>query len=143
MDLLVAILLTLGAVIGTTSLHYEAIRRLDRFARRATRVYPTLLVVISGLIALHLVEIGAYAMLFALASGPLDIGDFSGASPRSALGFFYYAAEAYASLGYSDSAPTGEMRLVSAITPLNGILLLAWSGSFLFSLVEDWRGRNV
>jgi len=143
MALLLAIVLTLGVVIGSTALHYEAIRALDRFARRSARVYPTLLLVISGLIGIHLIDIGAYAVLFALADGPLDLGDFVGARPASPLGYFYTAAEAYTSLGYSNAAPTGAMRLVSAIAPLNGILLLTWSGSFLFSLVEDWRNRGT
>ena len=35
------------------------------------------------------------------------------------------------------------MRLIGSIAPLNGLLLLAWSGAFLFSLVEDWRNRDV
>lgn len=59
------------------------------------------------------------------------------------MDFFYYAAEVYASLGYGDAYPTGEMRLIGSIAPLNGLLLLAWSGAFLFSLVEDWRNRDV
>lgn len=143
MALLLAIVLTLSAVIGTTALHYETIRRLDRHARLATRAYPTLLLVISGLILIHLVEIGAYAAIFGLSDGPFGLGDFAGAKPGSPMDYFYYAAEAYASLGYGDATPTGELRLISSIAPLNGILLLTWSGSFLFSLVEDWRNRGT
>lgn len=142
MTLLLAIVLTLTAVIGSAALHYEAIRRLDRFARRAARAYPALLLTIGGLILLHLAEIGGFALVFALAEGPLDLGDFTGATPRAPLDWFYTAAEAYTSLGYSDALPTGAMRLISSITPVAGILLLTWSGSFLFSLVEDWRNRS-
>lgn len=142
MALLLAIVLTLTAVIGATALHYEAIRRLDGFARRSVHAYPTLLLAISGLILLHLAEIGGFALVFALAEGPLNLGDFTGAAPRAPLDWFYTAAEAYTSLGYSDAVPTGAMRLISSITPVSGILLLTWSGSFLFSLVEDWRNRG-
>lgn len=143
MTLAIAIILALSVVIGSAAIHYEAIRRLDRFARRAHRPYPTLLVVISCLIGLHLLEIGAYAVMFALSVGPLALGAFEGAPPSSPMDYFYYAAEAYASLGYGDVYPTGELRLIASIAPLNGILLLAWSGSFLFSLVEDWRSRGT
>lgn len=142
MALLLAIVLTLAAVIGTAALHYEIIRRLDRFARRSARVYPALLLVISGLILLHLAEIGAYAAILGLSHAALGLGEFAGARPASPMDYFYYAAEAYASLGYGASTPTGELRLVVSIAPLNGILLLAWSGAFLFSLVEDWRSRG-
>lgn len=134
--------LALIVVLGTATIHYESIRRLDRFARRAAGPYPTLLVVIIGLIALHLLEIGAYAGIFFLSAGPLGAGSFKGVPPHSPMAYFYYAAEAYASLGYGDAYPTGDLRLISSVAPLNGILLLTWSGSFLFSLVEDWRSRE-
>lgn len=142
MSLALAIVLALTVVIGSGAAHYEAIRALDRFARRAERPYPTLLVVISCLVGLHLLEIGAYALLFVLSVGPLGLGAFQGAAPASPMDYFYYAAEAYASLGYGDVYPTGALRLIASIAPLNGILLLTWSGSFLFSLVEDWRSRG-
>lgn len=138
-----AIVLALTVVIGSAAVHYEAIRALDRFARRTLRPYPTLLVVISALVSLHLLEIGAYALLFGLSAGPLGLGAFEGAPLASPMDYFYYAAEAYASLGYGDVYPTGALRLIASIAPLNGILLLTWSGSFLFSLVEDWRSRGV
>ena len=142
MTLALAIPFALTVVIGSAAAHYEAIRALDRFARRATRPYPTLLVVISCLVGLHLLEIGAYALLFSLSGGPLGLGAFQGATPSSPMDYFYYAAEAYASLGYGDVYPTGDLRLIASIAPLNGILLLTWSGSFLFSVVEDWRSRG-
>ena len=44
------------------------------------------------------------------------------------------SAETYSSLGYGDIYPLGDIRLLASITPLIGILLLGWSGAFLFSL---------
>lgn len=141
MHLLLAALLSAAAVFGCTLLHYEGIRRLDAYAR-ARRAYPTLYAVITALIALHLAEIGVFAVLLALADGPLALGGFTGVGRMDPMDDFYFAAEAYASLGYGDIAPTGELRLLAAIAPLAGLLLLAWSGAFLFSLVQDWRNRD-
>jgi hypothetical protein len=143
MAVLWSILLSALVIVGTTVIHYEGIRRMDDYARAHTRgAYPTLLAVIVGLVVLHLVEIGLYAGLFAFADGPLDIGAFHGGPTMGALDYFYYAAEAYASLGYGDVYPMGAMRLIGAVAPLNGLLLLAWSGCFLFSMVEEWRRRD-
>jgi hypothetical protein len=143
MAVLWSILLAGLVIMGTTVIHYEGIRRMDDYARAHPRgAYPTLLAVISGLIGLHLAEIGLYAALFAFADGPLDIGAFHGAPAMGPLDYFYYAAEAYASLGYGDVYPTGAMRLMGAVAPLNGLLLMAWSGCFLFSLVEEWRHKE-
>jgi hypothetical protein len=142
MNIAIALVLAFAAVVGTAALHYEAIRRLDRFARRSKKAYPALVAVISELVALHVLEISAYAIIFWISAAILSLGAFDGDSSPTGIDYFYFAAEAYASLGYGNVAPTGELRLITSIAPLNGILLLTWSGSFLFSLVEDWRGRE-
>lgn len=143
MAIFLSCLLAIIVVFGTTLLHYEAIRRMDRYARSHPRgAYFSLLAVITGLIFLHLVEIGLYASFFALADGPLDLGSFRNAPVMAPLDYFYFAAESYASLGYGDVYPTGAMRLIGSIAPLNGLLLLTWSGSFLFALVEEWRTKS-
>lgn len=120
----------------TTSLHYEALRLLAARSRRRAidrwSVPGTLL----SLVSVHIVEIAAYAVAYWAAAGPLGIGAFGGRKALHALDYFYYAAETYSSLGYGDIFPLGEMRLIASIGPLNGILLLAWSGSFLFALVQ-------
>ena len=84
MNMLIAIALTFVAVIGSSTLHYEAIQRLDRLARRSSGAYPALLFVICGLVALHLVEIGIYAAIFHLADQTLVLGDFDGKAFRRA-----------------------------------------------------------
>jgi hypothetical protein len=142
MPLLIAVVLATVSVFATTALHYETIHRLDLYARTRP-AYPTLYGVITALILLHMAEIGLYAVLFALADGPLALGDFKGAGVMGPMDDIYFAAEAYASLGYGDVTPTGEMRLIASVAPLNGILLLAWSGSFLFALVQHWRGKDA
>lgn len=135
-----AALVAAAVLVGTTLIHYEAITLLDRFARAPhRRLRLALTGVVLMLVGMHLVEIGLYAVTFAVADGPLDLGGFVGRTVMSPADYFHFAAEAYASLGSGDITATGDLRLITSITPLNGILLLAWSGSFLFSLVDDWR----
>lgn len=142
MTLFIAVALSAVMVFGTTAFHYEAIHWLDRLARKPRRRHrPIVIGVFAALIAIHVTEIGLYAGLYALSAGPLGLGHFSGERSMTQLDFFYYAAETYSSLGYGDIYPVGAVRLIASISPLNGMLLLAWSGSFLFSLIEDWRAR--
>lgn len=133
----VTIALALLVLFVTTSFHYEAISFLERRISIQTgssrRAVPLLL---SGLVAAHLVEIGFYAVAFALAAGPLQLGSFSGDDQMGAFDLYYFAAETYSSLGYGDIVPNGGLRLVASIEPLNGLLLMAWSGAFLFSAVR-------
>lgn len=143
MEILLAILMTAVLVMATTVFHYEGISRLDRAVRRQAKARRTILMtVIAALILIHVLEIGLYAAVYALAVGPMDMGGFVGERAMSRMDFFYYAAETYSSLGYGDIYPQGAVRVIASISPLNGVLLLAWSAAFLFSLVEDWRVRQ-
>ena len=133
-----AIALTICAilVLVTTSFHYEALRWLAARARKRQANRRSVPATLFLLVLAHIVEIGAYAVAYWAAAVPLHIGSFGGREALHALDYFYYAAETYSSLGYGDIFPVGEMRLIASIGPLNGILLLAWSGSFLFALVQ-------
>lgn len=146
MLLLWSIVLCSLTVMLTTAFHYEALLYLNRFAaptgKISRRRAPAILL---ALVTAHIVEIGLYAVVYALAAGPLGLGSFSGEKTMAATDYFYYAAETYSSLGYGDIFPLGEIRLIASIGPLNGILLLAWSGSFLFGVVQHStvkRDRN-
>lgn len=142
MSYAIAVLLTAGVLFLTVLTHYEAIRLLNRFARNTRRGHRMMLGTVSlGLVAVHLVEIAVYAGVFALAAGPLGLGAIQSPEPMGVADYFHYAAEAYASLGSADMTATGDTRLIASISPLNGILLLAWSGAFLFSLFDEVRER--
>lgn len=123
-------------LVATTSFHYEALKWLAARARTRRITRYSIPITLILLISVHIVEILAYAFGYWLAAEPLALGQFGGRAKMSALDYFYYAAETYSSLGYGDIFPKGEIRLIASIGPLNGILLLAWSGSFLFALVQ-------
>lgn len=142
MSYALAILLAAGLLMLTTLVHYEAIRLLNRWAHSTGRRHRLMLATVSAcLVGVHLFEIGLYAATFALAAGPLGLGVVEGSHPMTAQDYFHYAAEAYSSLGSADMTATGDTRLIASVSPLNGILLLAWSGAFLFSLFDEGRER--
>lgn len=138
-----SILLTTAVMMLCTLLHYEVVSRLDRFARVIE--WPTHAVLVGVLAALtltHVVEIGIYAASYGLAD-MIRIGGLRGSAALSTAEYFIFAAETYSSLGSADVVPQGEIRLMASLSPLNGILMLAWSASFLFSLVERWRAPRA
>ena len=143
MAYLLAVGLAVCVVLVTTVTHYEAVRLLEGYARAPRHGHRVALMgVTSALIAVHLAEIALYAVVFALAAGPLELGRFVGREMGWA-DYFHYAAEAYSSLGSPDLHVLGDMRVIAAVSPLNGILLLAWSGAFLFSLFDELRQRKA
>ena len=134
-DAILAIALTLIAVIGTTIFHLEALAIITRFSRSSWHPRIHVPAVVTLVIGAHLMEIAGYALIYWIADVPLNIGSFSG-KPPSLVGMFYFAAETYSSLGLVDTMPRGALRLIVAIGSINVILLLAWSGAFLFAFSE-------
>ena len=132
-------LLVLGL---TTALHYEGLKLLGNPRRESPwRSGPVFAITV--LVSLHLVEIGLYAAGYAMGVQALDLGVLRGAVAASGLDYFYFAAETYSTLGYGDVVPTGALRLLASVEPLNGLLLLAWSGAFLFRHLDEWDDRRA
>jgi hypothetical protein len=142
--MLLATTLLIGvlAIFFTTALHYETISYLDgRLRKHYESMRRSIPMAVAAMVCAHLVEIGIYALVFAVGAGPLGLGHFVG--PRMGITeYFYFAAEAYTSFGYGDIVPTSGLRVIASMTPLNGLLLLAWSGSFLYAAVHQRRLEN-
>jgi Ion channel len=67
----------------------------------------------------------------------------SGSSGNAVLQFFYFAAKTYSTLGYGDLVPVGALRVVASVEALNGLMLLSWSGAFLFGVLDrDGRAHK-
>jgi hypothetical protein len=93
--------------------------------------------VLCVLLAVHLCEVLAYSAVFALAAAT-GMGHLTaGGEPIGPLAYFYFSAETFSTAGYGDIVPERSLRIIAAIESLNGLLLLAWSGSFLFSLTQQ------
>ena len=137
-NVLIVVLICLLAIFGATAFHYEALRLIRKIAGRTRPRRLTIPLILIMVMAAHIAEILLYMGLFMLAQGPLGLGGFSG-DPHGLLGLFYYTVETYSSLGAGDVIPVGEIRLIASAASLNGILLLAWSGAFLFAVTEGRR----
>lgn len=137
-DIVVAIFLTLASVIGSTIFHLEALSVIDRVSRWKGHRYLLVPGVLILVLAAHMLEIGGYAGVYFLADKVFDIGTFAGGDPSFGH-LYYFAAETYSSLGLDDVLPRGALRLIVAIGSLNGILLLTWSGTFLYTFASGLR----
>jgi len=94
------------------------------------------------LYALHFAEIAIYAAAFAAGQYLLGLGAFSGEVMATPLDYLYFSSVSYTSLGIGDIFPTGHLRFLTGVEALNGLLLIAWSASFLFSMMNqlwEWQ----
>jgi hypothetical protein len=86
---------------------------------------------VSGLLILHLVEIGIWAIAFAALS---VLPDFETA--------LYFSLKSYTTVGYGDVLPAREWRLVGPIEAAVGVLMLGLSTSFIVATLQRVYGRR-
>lgn len=77
------------------------------------------------MILCHLIEIAAWAGLYALSEAMPDT--------QSA---FYFSAVTYTTTGYGDLVLPEEWRLAGAVEALTGILMCGWSTAFFFAALH-------
>ncbi len=88
-----------------------------------TRQAALILLVVFGIFGLHTVEIWLYASLYLL------LGEM-----RSLEEALYFSTVTFASLGFGDVVLSPRWRLLSAIEAANGVILFAWSTTFLLGV---------
>lgn len=143
-------LVTLTLVVASVMLHYEGLRALSRFV--TTDVLPPrgrIASLILGQVALHVAEIGLFAVGYASLAGVEGFGGFdrteAAAAETSALrglDLVYYSATVYTTLGFGDIVPLGPLRLMTGVEALTGLVLITWSASFTFLEMQRYWGRG-
>jgi len=126
---LVALLL----VSATSLFHFFVLRWLSGgMARIPMRAEARIFVIVVATLAAHVGEIALYAAAYWGSAGVLQLGRFGGLAVERALDYLYFSAATYTSLGLGDIVPGGHLRFIAGIEALNGLLLIAWSGSFIY-----------
>ncbi|MFL6733578.1 MAG: ion channel [Sphingomicrobium sp.] len=112
--------------------------------RRDTDFRHPMLIVIFSLFAAHLLEV----LLYALGLSLLDSagrGSLVGAvigGPGWFEDHFYFSIAAYTTLGLGDIVPSGDIRIVAGLESLNGLVLVSWSASFTYLVMERLWGKK-
>lgn len=132
-----ALLASLGLVIVCVLVHYEALRIIGSAAAGVRNHRRAVLVVIFGVLAAHVAEITLYAAALWLGHR-LGLGALSGGAAPHAAQYLYLSAETYTTLGLGDIYPGGDLRLIAALEPLIGMLMIGWSGSYTYLAVQRY-----
>jgi hypothetical protein len=135
------IVLALLLFVVTVLIHYEGLRLISLgvdVVRLPPR--PRMLIVIFGVLCIHLVEIGIFAFsLYAMDGMPYE-GGIRGHEALDGVGYFYISAQIFSTLGFGDYVPFGDLRIVAAIEPIIGLLMIGWSVSFTFLAMQRlWK----
>jgi hypothetical protein len=92
--------------------------------------------VIGVMFIAHLLEMLIYGLALRDLDGRPGFGELSGLEDGSLAEYFYFSVVTYTSLGYGDMVATGDLRILAGFEALNGILMIAWTGSFTFLIMH-------
>lgn len=128
-----AVLISISLVLVTSGVHFSTLRWLSGgMARLVIAPQPRILLIVLAVLGTHILEIILYAVAYFAAVEGLGVGTFGGLAVKEPLDFLYFSIVTYTSLGLGDVFPSGHLRFLTGVEALNGLLLITWSGSFIY-----------
>lgn len=128
-------------VMVTVFIHYECLQLVSRMLERfGLRKRGAMLLVMLSLFVAHTVEVSLYAVAYRVLVMVNEAGQIKGELANDFSDFLYFSFTSYSSLGLGDVYPEGGVRLLSGIEALNGLMLIAWSASYSYLVMERLWG---
>lgn len=138
-----AVLACFLTVILCVYVHLTTLRLLnDRVMPRFQRHSRTAvgLMVLVALVA-HLLEIWIFSVAI-LVVGSLSDTQFAEELQLDGFDAFYYSAVSYTSMG-AEPLHESSLRILTAIEALTGLILITWTASFIFLVMQrTWEGQQ-
>ena len=135
----ISTLVTITLVFLTVLFHYEVLRLISELIPKLT-IQPRLriLVVIYGAFLAHTLEVWLFGTTYYLLDTYFNVGTFSALSQNKMefFDFVYFSVVVYTSVGFGDIYPIGHMRLIAGVEALTGLLMIGWSASFTYLMME-------
>lgn len=130
-------------IIACVLIHYE-------FLYRATLIAPLLNIkhrfrilvgIIVALVA-HAIEVWIFAIAYFYMHQSEGWGQLTGNFDASLLDCVYYSFATYTTLGFGDIVPLGNIRFLTGLEALTGLVMITWTASFLFYEMQRYWGAK-
>ena len=121
-------------VVATAVLvHYEFLFRLSSVIPKMQikHRYKIVFGVFGALVA-HAVEIWLFALAYYLMHKAEGWGELTGNFNGGLMDCVYFSFTVFSTVGFGDIVPIGDLRYLTGIESLTGLVLITWSASFLF-----------
>lgn len=138
---MIAILIAAVLIAATIFIHYE-ILRLTTVGATDLNVRPRmrLWMMLSAALLSHLIHISLYSVGYIVLEFQFGLGSIAGPDSGAFNDAFYFSITNYTTLGIGDIYPTGQIRLLSGIEALNGLVMVTWTASMTYLHMERfWR----
>jgi len=114
-------------------IHYEILSKLATIIPRL-RLKPRfrLIIGVFGALIAHSVEVWIYGLTYYFINSTGTLGHLEGKYDDSLLDSVYFSYTSYTTLGLGDILPVGYIRQMVGLESLVGLLLIAWTASFIY-----------
>ena len=119
--------------------HFEMLSQLSRFMPQLTIRYRFRIAIgILGALMAHIIEVWIFAIayFFLIRSG--QFGYLQGITEAGLFDCAYYSFVVYTTLGFGDIVPHGELRFLTGLESLTGLVLITWTASFMFFEMQKY-----
>lgn len=143
--MLPTILVTIATIGLCNAVHFFSLRQLAHIFREfPPLVRRPMLFVSLAIMVIHLLEVGIYglAMWFLSVMDQGALASLSHMPDKGPAEFFYFSIASYTTLGIGDIVPQGHLRIIAGIEALQGLILIAWSASFTYLVMEKFWSRG-
>lgn len=120
--------------------HYEFLYRIVLAIRKMKIKHRFRIVFgVFGALIAHTIEIWIFGIAYYLMNMSDAWGVLSGNFNGSLMDCVYFSFTVFTTVGFGDIEPSGDIRFLTGIESLTGLVLIAWTASFLYlEMQKQW-----
>ena len=124
-------------------IHYEILYRLSSFIPKMRIKHRFRIVAgVFGALIAHAIEIWIFALAYYYKIQTPGWGSLEGNTAGTIWDCAYFSFTTFTTLGFGDIVPLGNVRYLTGIESLTGLVLITWTASFLyFEMQRYWDER--
>jgi len=124
-------------------IHYEFLYRLTVYLPRLKIRHRFIIVIgVCGALVAHTVEVWIFAFAYYFMNHSAGWGSLEGNFTGSIMDCSYFSFSTFTTLGYGDIEPMGDLRYLTGLEGLTGLVLITWTASFLFiEMQRYWKPK--
>jgi len=130
-------------VASAVLIHYEFLYHMTKLIKRMQIGHRYRIVLgVFGALSAHAVEVWIFALAFYFMHKSDGWGHFEGNFSGTLMDCVYFSFTTFTTLGFGDIAPIGDLRYLTGIEALTGLVLITWTASFLYlEMQRYWESR--
>src|SRR5215208_2266544 len=137
--MIVAMAASVVLVVTTILILYETLRLTsNHLAELPLRPRARIIAVVLATFIGHTAAVWTYALGYWVLAVNWQVGGFAGLPVEGFQDCLYFSVVTYTSLGFGDHIPISHARLIAGVEALNGLLLIGWSASFTYLVMERY-----